>query len=117
MESGDSVESESEVRLNKVDPQQAGSTITYLRRYTLQSLLSLEAIDDDAETAMNRKPKAHEKNPANENIDRAKLWLNIYDISAKDIKDKVRKYFGTDSVKTLNNEQMNKLEDMLKVYK
>ena len=114
VESGDSVESESEVRLNKVDPQQAGSTITYLRRYTLQSLLSLEAIDDDAEKAMNRKPKEPEKNPAQENIDRAKLWLNIYDISAKDIKDKVRKYFGTDSVRTLNNEQMNKLEDMLK---
>lgn len=32
-------------------PQQRGSEITYYRRYTLQSLLSLEAEDDDANTA------------------------------------------------------------------
>lgn len=114
VESGDSVESESEVRLNKVDPQQAGSTITYLRRYTLQSLLSLEAIDDDAEKAMNRKPQLPQNSPEQENVDRAKLWINRFDVTAKDIKDKARKYFGSDSVRLLNNEQMDKLEDMLK---
>jgi hypothetical protein len=30
------------------DPQKIGSAVTYYRRYTLQSLLSLQAIDDDA---------------------------------------------------------------------
>jgi hypothetical protein len=30
------------------DPQKLGSAISYFRRYTLQSLLSLQAIDDDS---------------------------------------------------------------------
>ena len=30
------------------DPQKVGSAVTYFRRYTLQSLLSLQAVDDDA---------------------------------------------------------------------
>lgn len=33
------------------DPQKLGSAVTYFRRYTLQSLLSLQAEDDDANTA------------------------------------------------------------------
>ena len=33
------------------DPQKVGSAVTYFRRYTLQSLLSLQAEDDDANTA------------------------------------------------------------------
>lgn len=36
------------------DPQKAGSAITYFRRYALQSLLALEAEDDDAEMATGR---------------------------------------------------------------
>jgi len=38
------------------DPQKLGSCITYFRRYTLQSLLSLQAVDDDGNTA-SAKPK------------------------------------------------------------
>jgi hypothetical protein len=34
-----------------VNPQQLGSAITYFRRYTLQSLLSLRTTDDDANDA------------------------------------------------------------------
>lgn len=34
------------------DPQKFGSLLTYQRRYMLQSLLFLQATDDDAETAM-----------------------------------------------------------------
>jgi hypothetical protein len=34
-----------------MNPQQQGSAITYYRRYTLQSTLSLQAVDDDAEKA------------------------------------------------------------------
>jgi len=37
-------------------PQQLGSAITYYRRYTLQSLLSLQAEDDDGNEA-NKAPK------------------------------------------------------------
>lgn len=42
-------------------PQQIGSAITYYRRYTLQSLLSLQAEDDDANTASHIKPQAKKK--------------------------------------------------------
>jgi hypothetical protein len=42
------------------DPQRIGSACTYYRRYTLQSLLSLQAVDDDAnlasEAIKNQKP-------------------------------------------------------------
>ena len=34
-----------------VNPQQMGSAISYYRRYTLQSALSLQAVDDDGEKA------------------------------------------------------------------
>lgn len=37
------------------DPQKQGSAITYFRRYALQSLLALEAEDDDGNTATNKK--------------------------------------------------------------
>ena len=33
------------------DAQKLGGAITYFRRYTLVSLLSLQAVDDDGETA------------------------------------------------------------------
>jgi hypothetical protein len=49
-ESGEQMESSIDLpQLN--NPQQMGSAITYYRRYTLQSLLSLQAEDDDANTA------------------------------------------------------------------
>lgn len=35
------------------DPQKLGSCITYYRRYTLASLLALQAVDDDANMAIN----------------------------------------------------------------
>lgn len=47
IETGDSIESFMEIPLNIVDPQKMLSCVTYLRRGTLQSLLSLQAIDDD----------------------------------------------------------------------
>lgn len=35
------------------DPQKLGSCVTYFRRYTLQSLLSMQAVDDDGNHAAN----------------------------------------------------------------
>jgi len=46
------------------DPQKMGSAITYFRRYTLQSLLALQAEDDDGNSAskqMKRKPVLNSK--------------------------------------------------------
>jgi len=39
------------------DPQKMGSIITYFRRYALQSMLFLQAEDDDANMASNTPPK------------------------------------------------------------
>ena len=43
---------------NITDPQKRGSEITYYRRYTLASLLGMQAEDDDANKASRKKPAA-----------------------------------------------------------
>lgn len=40
------------------DPQKSGSAITYFRRYSLQSLLSLQAEDDDANSVSTNAPSS-----------------------------------------------------------
>ena len=50
IEDGDSVTSSIDLP-NLQDPQKLGSAVTYYRRYTLQSLLGLQAEDDDANAA------------------------------------------------------------------
>ena len=55
-ESESKVESYIDLPINQ-NPQQMGSAITYFRRYTLQSLLSLQAEDDDGQKA-SQKPNA-----------------------------------------------------------
>lgn len=55
-ESGDSLVYEFPLPSNP-DPQKQGSAITYFRRYALQSLLFLEAQDDDANAASGKDEK------------------------------------------------------------
>ena len=43
-----------------VDAQKAGSSITYFRRYALQSLFLLQSEDDDANVASGKKSKVDE---------------------------------------------------------
>ena len=58
---GGSVESSLELPTN-LDAQKIGSAITYYRRYTLQSLLGLQAEDDDGNSAIPSKKKSTNKN-------------------------------------------------------
>ena len=53
-EGGEWIEIDTPIYLQKFDPQACGSAITYGRRYSIQSLLSLSAEDSDAEDAMMR---------------------------------------------------------------
>lgn len=53
-ESGEWLECGYTLPLVKSDPQAAGSAITYARRYALQAMAGIPAVDDDAEGAMNR---------------------------------------------------------------
>ena len=43
------------------NPQQLGSAISYYRRYTLQSALSLQAVDDDGQQASKEQPTETKK--------------------------------------------------------
>lgn len=56
IDTGESIESTMELPTLS-NPQQMGSAITYYRRYTLQSLLSLQAEDDDGNKASQPQPK------------------------------------------------------------
>ena len=55
--SGEWIECSYTLPLTKLDPQAAGSAITYARRYALQAMAGIPAVDDDAEMAMGRKQK------------------------------------------------------------
>jgi hypothetical protein len=57
VESGEFVESGIQLP-NEMNPQKMGSAITYYRRYTLTSLLALQAEDDDGNAAAKPKPQA-----------------------------------------------------------
>lgn len=67
-ESGDFVSSELDLPQIS-DPQKVGSAITYYRRYTLASLLAIQAEDDDGN-------KASQGAPTN-NAQQPEKWLNI----------------------------------------
>lgn len=59
VDSDESFSSEMELP-NISDPQKMGSAITYYRRYTLQSLLALQAEDDDGNSASRQATKKPE---------------------------------------------------------
>lgn len=56
------------------NPQKVGSMITYYRRYTLQSLLGLQAEDDDGNQASGHSQPKQEKKPSGPEPEK---WLNI----------------------------------------
>ena len=53
-ESGEWVETDFSLPAGKMDPQAAGSAITYARRYSLMAMLNMPAVDDDGEASMPR---------------------------------------------------------------
>ena len=70
IESGESVVSS--IQLPQIeDPQRIGSCVSYYRRYTLQSLISLQSEDDDANSASQAVKKQPSKNWVNEGD---KIW-------------------------------------------
>ena len=60
------------------DPQKMGGSITYMRRYTLSTMLGLEEVDDDGNSASgNVASKVATKKPVNEQMELAKKGLLI----------------------------------------
>ena len=85
IESGENIESS--IKLDDLrDPQKVGSAVTYYRRYTLQSLLSLQAEDDDANKASGNNKK--------ENKQPTKPWLNRTDKNGNLLEDYATKIQG-----------------------
>lgn len=81
-ESGESIESLTEIVYSKANDAQAqGSGITYARRYGLQSLLNIGAEDDDGNRASNPQEKTPQQQPAPASTE--KQYLNIL---TKDLK-------------------------------
>lgn len=82
-ESGEKIESFLDLNTT-LPPQALGSAITYFRRYTLQSLLSLQADDDDGQKASAPQPQPQ---PTKEEIDNAILIIksaeNVQDLQTK----------------------------------
>lgn len=68
--SGEWIETEIVFNLQKLDPQAAGSAITYAKRYTLQSMAGVPSIDDDGEMAMVREFKGISAEDAQDLVDR-----------------------------------------------
>jgi hypothetical protein len=79
IDSGAKVESCMELPAG-MNPQQQGSAITYYRRYTLQSTLSLQAVDDDGEAAS--KPAPVKSTPTKPPISNERLVKALKSIEA-----------------------------------
>lgn len=91
-----------EAPLLKKDPQAVGSAYTYLRRYSIQSFLGLQAVDDDGERAMNR--------PTFVSPVTIKQYIDDKGVEPHIIKSMVRKHFKPKTSATeLTEEQWKQL--------
>jgi hypothetical protein len=66
------------------DPQKIGSAVTYFRRYTLQSILSLQAVDDDANLSTEA-IKTQKPTISDERFDRAIEAIRKGEAKVKDL--------------------------------
>ena len=88
-ETGELVSDETMLTVNP-DPQKMGSAITYYRRYALQSLLGLEAQDDDANSASTSINKELEKSTIEElkgKVDDAFTILKTPEVEEKNMRE------------------------------
>jgi hypothetical protein len=74
------------------DPQKIGSCITYFRRYTLKSLLSISEVDDDGNKASTPEPVRKLK-PTVKQLDSAKAKLKA---GEPDVINKMKSIFDID---------------------
>ena len=87
IENGD--RAESSLALPQIsDPQKIGSCVSYYRRYTLQSLIGLQSIDDDANIA-SKASQAPEKKWVNKGD---KIWNAAIDKGVKI--DELKKHYS-----------------------
>ncbi len=66
------------------DPQRIGSAVTYYRRYTLQSLMSLQSIDDDSNLA-SEAVKSQKQGLSQERFEKALEGIKNGTVSKQDL--------------------------------
>lgn len=112
IESGEKEVSEIELT-NITDPQKRGSEITYYRRYTAQSLLGLQAEDDDANNA-SKKPKqpASQTPSAQSAPPKEKPWLNKM---TSDKKDFTKEWLNV--ISAISNGKLNSISEIKNHYR
>lgn len=73
-----------------VNPQNMGSAITYYRRYTLQSALSLQAVDDDGEKASKDEPVKEivKETLSTERFNNALIKIKAKEFTVEELKSK-----------------------------
>lgn len=105
VENGEAIESILPLPLN-LTPQQLGSAVTYFRRYTLQSLLSLQVADDDG-NGTNPTPQQppQKKQMTDELFEKAKKTVE----NGKKTVDEIREAYQLSSTQviTLQNIERN----------
>lgn len=79
------------------DPQKLGSAITYFRRYTLQSLLSLQAVDDDANITVKQPTKKAKPALSQERFQAGLDKVNSNEITKEQFIELCEKYDLTDT--------------------
>lgn len=117
VESSESVFSELETPLTKMDSQGVGSAITYARRYSLLALLALGTEDDDGEgTTIRNKPatKAPAKKIVINTEDQELIDQLIVEYPSGDLNKKMiaaKAHLGTEG--SFTEEQRKKLDELL----
>jgi hypothetical protein len=103
-ESGEWLEQEYFLPLVKADPQSAGSTLSYARRYCLSAMAGIPTVDNDAESAMIRVDKADK--------DTVDIISNLLKETESDL-SKFLSAFNVSSLEKLTSSQGTKAIQML----
>lgn len=109
LEDGTEQTSSLEIPGGETNPQKIGSMITYFRRYTLASLLAIQAEDDDANKASGYSSPKKEVQPAEAEPEK---WLNV---TLKGSDEMTKEFENV--LKGISEGKIKSLRDVRQVYK
>lgn len=114
-ESGEWIESDPlTVIATKADPQQAGSAITYARRYSLSAILGIASEeDDDGNSGSGKTPPEETKKVSEQQLGEITQLIDKYAVMKDGNAEELTKYFEiklkVKSLEEINNVQAGKL--------
>lgn len=114
--SGQWIASKMLLHLAKTDMQGLGSAISYARRYSLQAILNIPAVDDDGESAVERHPSAN----LGQSTELSQDVKELLELGKKAFKGSKLNFiawlgtsFQTNDVEKLTKEQLGKAKNIL----